>query len=106
MAALSRRPFFACRRQCAQGDLRGDRLPGAARQVLDELPRRASRAGPARRRPFERIGAYEVPVTPQAEMIHVAEHHLEILVLAALVKAEPQAETVRERDFLLHGLAR
>ena len=38
-------------------------------------------------------------------MPDVAEHHVEIIVLAAIVEAEPKAETVGQRHLLLHGFA-
>src|SRR3954449_13341297 len=82
------------------------RLPPPSRQILNVLPRRAARARAARGRPLERLGPDRVAVAAQAEMVGVAEHHLQELVLAALVEAEPEPEAVGQRHLLLHGLAR
>gem|GEM_PF-2592873 len=75
-------------------------------RVLDELPGRAAGAGAARGRPFERLGTQTLRLVVEAEMRSVAVDHVEILVLAALVEAKPQAEAVGQGDLLLHGLTR
>ena len=40
----------------------------------------------------------------QAVMLGIAAHHVEIIVLAAIVEADPKTEAVRQRDLLLDRL--
>src|SRR5579862_9976587 len=79
-------------------------LPHLPRRVLDELPGDAAGAGAAGCRPGERPGVKIV--RPQTKMRGIGVDHREIVVLAAVVEAEPQPEAVGERDLLLHGLGR
>src|SRR5271170_8184152 len=71
-------------------------LPQPPRQILGELPGGAAGAGAARGRPFQRVALDFVARRRQAEVIGVAEHHLEIFVLAAAMEPEPEAEAIGE----------
>src|SRR5205823_1811148 len=77
-------------------------LAELARKMLRELPGDAPGARPARDAPFERLAHELVVGELQLMMRRVPAHHVEVLVLAAVVKAEPQAEAVGKRDLLLH----
>src|SRR5271154_3278456 len=83
-----------------------ERLAKAPREVLDELPRGAAGAGAARRRPFQRLGFEFIARRVEAKMLGVAHDHGEIIVLAAMVEAEPEAKPVGERHLLLDRFAR
>ena len=77
-----------------------------ASEILDVLPGRAAGAGAARRRPFQPVAAQFFRRHIQPEMAGIAVDHLEILVLAAFVEAEPEAEAIGQRDLFLDRLAR
>src|SRR6476660_1585564 len=66
-----------------------------SRQILHVLPSHAAGARAACGGPLQRLGAQRVALHRNAEMADVAFDHGEIFVLAAAVKAEPQAEAVR-----------
>src|SRR6476620_912981 len=79
--------------------------PQPSRQFLRELAGDAPRTRAAGGRPFQRL-AFKLGFRKlDAEMAAIALHHREVFVLAAAVKAEPQAEPVRERHFLFYRLA-
>jgi hypothetical protein len=52
-----------------------DPLLQPSREILDELPGRAARAGAAGRGPFERLGPDPVPLGLDPEMLHIGEDH-------------------------------
>src|SRR5437660_12693148 len=81
-------------------------LAEPTRDILEILPRGAAGTRTARRRPFERFGPQLVGVHLKAEALGIAEHHRKIIVLAAAMEAEPEAETVGQRHLLLDRLAR
>src|SRR4051812_21728562 len=56
--------------------------------------------------PFERAGAQLFVPDFQSVMLHIAPHHREVVVLAAVVEPQPQAEAVREGHLLLDRLMR
>ena len=94
------------RRARALAALRLERLAEPPGEILDELPGRAPGARAARRRPFERFGFELARRRLEAEMPGVTVDHGEVIVLAAMVEAEPEAEPVGERHLLLDRLAR
>ena len=75
-------------------------------EVLHELPGDAAGAAAARDRPFVGLGAQPLDRHVEAEMPGVALDDREIGRLVAIVEAEPEAEPVGERDFLLDRLGR
>ena len=77
-----------------------------AGEILGELPGGAARARAARRRPLQRVALERLLRRGQAEKLGVAVDHREIIVLAAMVEAEPQAEAIRQRHFLFDRFAR
>src|SRR3954464_16055881 len=70
-------------------------------QVLHILPGHTSGAGAARGGPFQRFSAQRIALHRDAEMADIALDHRQVFVRAAAVKAEPQAEAIRQRDLLL-----
>src|SRR5712691_5432288 len=84
--------------QRAAGSLKGNAEP--PREVLHVLPGHPPRARAARRCPFERFAAQVLDRERDAVMADIALDHGEILVLAAAVEAEPEAEAVRQRHAL------
>src|SRR3984885_13527486 len=92
------RPAFAAPRL--------ERLAQPAGEILNELPGRAAGARAARRRPFERLAFKLSGWRVEAEVLGVAMDHGEVIVLAAMMEAEPEAEPVGERHFLLDRFAR
>ena len=94
----------ASRRQVARR--RVERLAETAGEILNELPRRAAGARAARRRPFERLAFKLSERRVEAEVLGVAMDHGEVIVLTAMMEAEPQAELVGQRHFLLDRFAR
>src|ERR1700722_13464274 len=85
---------------------RVERLAETAGEILNELPRRAAGARAARRRPFERLGFKLSERRVEAGVFGVAMDHGEVIVLAAMMEAEPEAEAIGQRHFLLDGFAR
>src|SRR5664279_1219439 len=83
-----------------------DPLAQSPREVLRELPSGAARARAARRRPFQGVALDLLARRLQGEVIRIAEHHFQVFVLAAAMKAEPKTESVGEGNLLLHRLAR
>src|SRR5690606_2535099 len=79
-------------------------LSQPAGKVLHELPGDAAGAAAARRRPFQCLGTRDFAIRTQPEMADIALDHLEIFVLRPSVEAEPQAETVGQRNLLLDRL--
>jgi hypothetical protein len=71
-----------------------DGLPCPPGEILDELPGCAPGPRSSRRRPFESFGSNLIRLSAEAQMRHVAEHHVEVLILAAAMKPEPEAEPV------------
>ncbi len=63
----------------------------------DRLPRDSAQASASARK--------LASSNAQAVMAGIAAHHLEIIVLAAIVEADPQPEAVRQRELLLDRLA-
>ena len=63
-------------------------------QILDELPGDAPRTRAARRCPFQRVVVQRSALRRNLVVLDVAVDHGEIFVLAAAVKAEPEAEAV------------
>src|SRR5882724_4009494 len=86
--------------------LRLDPNPKPSGQFLRELPGDPSRARAARGRPFQRFVFKLFFGEFDAKMAAIAFHHGKVLVLTAAVKAEPQSEPVRERDFFLDRFTR
>src|SRR3954468_19585784 len=83
----------------------GDPDSQASRQFLGELPGDAAGTRAAGGRPFQRF-AFEFGICElDPEMLAIAFHHGEVFILAAAMKAEPQAEAVGQRDFFLDRLA-
>ena len=68
-------------------------------EILDILKCGAAGTRGARDRPFERFGADLLGRRLEFVMVDIGEDHVEIIVLAAFVKAEPEAEAVGKRDF-------
>src|SRR5579872_1575242 len=83
-----------------------ERLAEPPGQILNELPSGAARARAARRRPFERVSFEATGRRVEAKMLGVAMDHGEVIVLAAMMEAEPKAEPVGERHLLLDRFAR
>src|ERR1700687_3175400 len=79
------------------------RLSQAPGEVLDILPGDAARAAAAPERPGERLFLQNAVLDVQAVMPGIGPHHVEILVLAAIVEADPQPEAIRQRELLLDG---
>src|SRR3569833_135616 len=69
-------------------------LPEFACQILDELPRDAARPCAAAHRPGQRPAPQLFRRDLQFVEAHIAIDHRQILVLAAVMKAQPQAEAV------------
>ena len=63
-------------------------------QILNVLKRDAARARTTANRPGERLARQRLVGDGQAIMRGIAPHHVEIVVLAAIVEADPQAEAV------------
>jgi hypothetical protein len=70
------------------------------------LPGDATGAAAASERPGKRLFLQNVVGNVEAIMPGIGPHHVEIVVLAAVVEPDPQAEAVRERELLLHRFAR
>src|SRR5258707_3717230 len=79
--------------------------PKQAGDILNILPCNAAGARSARGRPFKRFAPQRRRVDRHAVIIDIAFHHGEEFVLAAAVKAEPEAEAVRQRHLLLDRFA-
>src|SRR5476651_130403 len=77
-----------------------------ARHFLDELPGDAARARAARDRPLD--GALAQLLGRHAELVvlGVGFDHGEEGVLVGVVEAQPQAEAIRQRDFLFDSFRR
>lgn len=67
----------------------------AAGQVLDELPGHPAVAGAPRHGPFDGLGAQFIFADVEGIMLAIARQHGEKFILAAIVEAQPQTETVR-----------
>ena len=83
----------------------GSAEPQPASQILDILPGDTSRPRAARPFPFERFRPQEVRIDVEPQSRDIAVYHVEIIILRAIVEADPQAEAVAERYLLLHRLA-
>ena len=66
------------------------------------MPGDTAGASAARGRPFQRLVMQGFAIEPQIEMRGIAVDHRQIVFLTAFVETEPEAEAIRERDFLLH----
>src|SRR5688572_7739135 len=77
------------------------RLPEPAGEILDELPGDAARTATARHRPRERLGDELDLGDRELVIAGVAAHHLNILLMRAVVESEPEPEAIRQRDLLL-----
>src|SRR5690606_10807940 len=75
-----------------------------AGEILDELPCHAARDGAAGLAPLDGLGAEILVGNPDAVRVAIAADHCQVLVLAARMEAEPEAEAIRERDLLLGRL--
>src|SRR6266853_5794258 len=82
-----------------ESGLRIQRHAQPSREVLHELPGDAAGAGATGGCPFERVAFELFAPIRDAEMGDVALDHGEKFVLAAAVKSEPEAESIRERHF-------
>src|SRR6204780_104768 len=82
-----------------------ERFAESSRQILDVLPGNAAGARAARDRPFAGLRLELVVRILEAEALGIAAHDRVIGLLVAGVEAQPQAETVGERDLLLDRLA-
>src|SRR6056297_3440986 len=80
---------------------RSDRDAAPPRQIGEILPRHPARARPARGLPFDRLGAQRRIVDLDPMRIAIAPDHGEILVLVAGMKAQPETETITERNLFL-----
>src|SRR5271168_4174553 len=80
--------------------------PEATGQILDILPGDPARARAAGDRPFVRLLVELCGRQRQAVARGVAFDHREVGILVAVVKAEPEAEAIGERDLFLDGLVR
>src|SRR5665213_1744431 len=80
-------------------------LAEAPREVLDVLPGDPAGARAARDCPFGGFGLELLRRHLEAEALGIGPHHRLIGFLVAGVKAEPQAESVGERDLLLDRFA-
>src|SRR6185295_15718136 len=80
-------------------------LAHLAGQVAHELNSDAARSGPAGLGPFDGAGGEGVVVDLETVSLAVAVDHAEVGRLVAIVKAQPQAEAVGQRDLLFDRLA-
>src|SRR5258708_29960593 len=76
-----------------------------ADQILDELPGDAAGAVTSGHRPFDRPRMQLLARQGEVEMIGIEVDHAEEGVLVAGMEAQPQAEAVAERDFLVDRVA-
>ena len=77
-----------------------------SREIVDELPGDATGAGTARDRPLQRLALQCIGARLEPVVRRISLHHVEVLVLGGVVKAEPQAEAVGQGHLLLDGLRR
>lgn len=66
------------------------------------MPGDAAGAAAACGRPLQRLVMKGFSIEPQIEMRGIAVDHRQIVFLTAFVETEPEAEAIRERDFLFH----
>ena len=81
-------------------------LAEPASEILGELPGDAARARAPCHAPLQRVAHQLVVLDLELVVGRIAAHHVQVLVLAAVVEAEPEAEAVRQRHLLLHRLRR
>src|ERR1700738_483884 len=81
-------------------------LAEGAAHSLTNLPADAARARAASHRPFDRLLAQLLDGDAELVVRRIGLDHGEERILVGIVETKPQAEAIRQRDFLFHRLGR